>query len=336
MSDRRLHTIWWRAIPASVCLALLFGCSDSRRGPAPEASLQGSAELASPAGRAAPVNSAPAIRDVRLEPADPVAGETVTASVAVADLDGDEVELGYTWRLKGEVLPAEGGRKLVVPVSAEKGQSLEVEVVATDGKSTGAPATARVRVGNRPPEWKALRIEPSGEVQGGVNVAATPLAEDPDGDAVSYEYRWFVDGRPNDAEGDVLATKGLRRGAEIRVEVSASDGVRSTPPHVSETVRVANGVPEIVSTPPRRFQDGVYRYTVKAEDPDGDRPLRLWLAKGPAGMELDPLGELVWRPDVSQVGTHVIEIAVSDRHGGEGTQRFELVVDASGDPRTGG
>ena len=46
-------------------------------------------------------NTVPVIEWVRLEPEAPAAGASVTAQVRVNDPDGDEIELGYAWRLNG-------------------------------------------------------------------------------------------------------------------------------------------------------------------------------------------------------------------------------------------
>ena len=75
--------------------------------------------------------------------------------------------------------------------------------------------------------------------------------------------------------------------------------------------------------------DGVYHYGVEASDPDGDRNLRFRLAKAPEGAQVDPLlGEITWKPSLSQAGVHPIEVVVSDGRGGEAKQTFEVTVRA--------
>ena len=70
---------------------------------------------------------------------------------------------------------------------------------------------------------------------------------------------------------------------------------------------------------------------VKANDPEGDQPLRYELLQSPNGMHIDPYsGELEWRPAADQAGTHTVEIAVSDNRGGRSTQLFELPIASPG------
>jgi hypothetical protein len=85
--------------------------------------------------------------------------------------------------------------------------------------------------------------------------------------------------------------------------------------------------PEIRSTPPDFREDGVFRYEVVAEDPDGDRRLRFTLLEGPDGMAIDTvLGSLIWRPANDQVGVHPVQIEVRDSAGLTTTQAFDVTV----------
>ena len=76
---------------------------------------------------------------------------------------------------------------------------------------------------------------------------------------------------------------------------------------------------------------GLYRYMVEARDPEGDAPLRYELLQSPDGMRIDPYtGELQWRPVASQVGSHTIEIAVTDNRGSQSVQLFDLPITPPG------
>ena len=98
---------------------------------------------------------------------------------------------------------------------------------------------------------------------------------------------------------------------------------------------IVNAAPTIVSKPGPPSPDGVFRYRVVAEDPDGDRNLRFELMKAPEGMSIDPiLGEATWRPKASQAGVHQIEVMVRDSHGDASALQFEVTVTAT--PATSG
>jgi hypothetical protein len=91
---------------------------------------------------------------------------------------------------------------------------------------------------------------------------------------------------------------------------------------------VDNGAPRIVSQPQGPDADGVFRYQVLAEDPEGDRGLRFRLAKAPPGMTISSVGgSLEWRPGVGETGVFPVEIVVQDSGGASTVQRFELTLE---------
>ncbi len=273
-------------------------------------------------------NRPPRIARVELEPSEPRPGEQVTAHVEVQDPEGDEITLGFTWSVGGDRLSG-GTASILIPGRATKGQRVDVAVTASDGAALSEAVRERGTVGNSTPEWISLGLEPGDEVPAGTPVVAVPEARDRDGDALEYRYIWYVNGSRVDARGSSLATKGLRRGDEISLTAELSDGEDSASRFDSAVVRVANADPKIVSAPGSLSSDGVFRYTLEVRDPDGDRSLRFRLVTGPERMQIDPiLGEIVWRPDATQIGKHEVVVAAADSHGGEGQQRFELDVRA--------
>jgi hypothetical protein len=173
-------------------------------------------------------------------------------------------------------------------------------------------------------------MEPASGLRAGDVVVAVVDAADPDGGPVDVSVQWFVNGRivERDGDGERFDTSGLRRGDQVAFRAVASDGDDESESASTPSQLVNNTAPAIVSQPPPGMAgDGVYRYAVEARDPDGDRALRFRLVAGPEGASIDPLlGELRWQPSFRQAGTHAIEVAVSDGHGGEATQRFEVTV----------
>jgi len=93
---------------------------------------------------------------------------------------------------------------------------------------------------------------------------------------------------------------------------------------------LGNALPVIVSQPGGADADGVFRYQVRAEDPDGD-DLRISLVTGPEGMEMTSEDGLIeWRPRSNQGGSHVIDVAAEDAAGARTMQRFTIEVDPGG------
>lgn len=306
---------------------LLAGCGDEPVASSGR-SMSAPAEAAQPA-QARAENEPPQIRSVSIVPSEPLPGSEVQAQVSALDPDGDVTHLRFVWTADGEAIAGGHGASLRLPEFV-KGTRIEVQVVASDGVEDSAPATARARIANSAPRITGVRFEPAEGIRAGTPVVAVVDSEDPDGDPVSIRYQWLVNGRvlDRDGEGPTLDTTGLKRGDTIAVRVVADDGDAESDGWPTPSLALANSAPKITSTPPPGMAgDGTYRYALEASDPDGDRSLRFALASGPAGARVDPvLGEFVWSPTFDQAGTHPIEVLVTDGHGGEAKQRFEVKV----------
>ncbi len=312
---------------AAVVMALAaLGCGGDEE---PVASVAPMAPAASKAER--PGNRAPVIERVAFEPEEPGALESVRAVVKASDPEGDPVSLGFAWQVNGHTID-QGGPVVTLP-QTRKGDVISVRVTASDGSLESLPQEASTRVRNRAPRLGGMRIEPAGGIHTGVPVTVRPSAEDADGDAVEFEYRWSVNGRSLDEQGPVLDTSGLRRGDVLRVEVTATDGSDESETLASPDITIANASPVIVSKPAGSGPDGVFRYLVFAVDADNDR-LRFVLGSAPDGMTFAACsGEIEWTPRPDQEGVHPIEVVVEDLRGGRGSQTFELTI---GVTETGG
>jgi len=299
----------------------------------------GQSDVPTPSGRGLEVaaqassrgrNRPPEIESVTFEPAAPRPGTRIQARVTTRDPDGDAVELRYAWSIDGRPVPTDGSH-LLVPQSLGKGAPVEVVVVARDGVAESEPVQARAQVGNRPPAILGVYLEPQQGIRVGDSISAVSEVRDPDEDWLEFAYAWFVNGERADESGERFSTDGLERGDEIRVRVWVSDGAERSAPRDSAPVQIGNSAPVILSSPAGLSADGVLRYVLEAEDPDGDRDLRYALVSGPEGARVDERrGELVWKASREQVGSHVFEVEVADAHGGSSRQRFEVGVAAPG------
>lgn len=312
-----------RLLLLAIPLLAWVGCGDApdAASPAPE----GAAIASSADG-----NRPPRIDDLSLEPGSPVIGDSVRVVATVRDPEGDPVKMTYEWRLAGQ--PVGNGTAKLVLKNAVRGDLLEVSVVASDGRADSEPASVRTQVSNQPPTVERLGMGPSWDVTAGELIEVAPSARDAEGDELSFHYRWLVNGRPADAPDlPEFDTTGLEKGDLVRVEVIPDDGRDEGEPFLSPDVRVANRPPAFVSTPVRSFPGGEFSYTVKAQDPDGDSPLRYELDEAPEGMEIGThSGKVTWRPAPGQTGTHRIRVIVDDDHGGRVAHAFDLAVgDAS-------
>ena len=307
-----------RVVTVALSCWIGFACGGDPD-PAPGAEQSGDDALS------AVTNGAPVIESVSLDPAEPRPGQRVTARVEASDPDGDKIAYDYRWRVNGwEVDSADGSSSLHVEKN-EPGASIEVTVVARDANGESAPLTASTRIGNLPPTIVQVVMRPLGQVSVGSDVTASPMATDPDGNEIEYHYSWRVNGDPVGDDGPVLPTSAFRRGDRIELEVVASDGSDDSQPLVSPPIEVANAAPRVVSQPGPIGSDGVFRYKVEAEDPDGDKMFRYRLLKGPDGMTVGfDDGQMKWQPPTDKPGTADVEIEVEDRFGGKAVHRFAL------------
>ncbi|MGH0035110.1 MAG: hypothetical protein ACQGVK_08770 [Myxococcota bacterium] len=297
---------------ALVAAALAWGCSD------------GSHPRDARVEAAATGNPPPTIAALSLIPDPPLSGQSVRAVTRAQDSDGGAPSLEYTWSVRGRTL-TESGPSIVLP-KLRKGDRVSVSVVATDGQSRSEPRVLATAIENARPRVVDLRVDRESR-DGAEYWVVDPMADDPDGDPLSFEYSWRVNGEDTGEQGDAFATGALRRGDRLTVRVVALDGEDRSAPIESAPVEVANSAPEITSRPRGLDARGEFHYAIEARDSDGDRGFRYELVQGPDGMELDSAsGELRWKPRLDQTGEHRVEVAVDDRRGGRSAQVFVLPV----------
>ena len=93
---------------------------------------------------------------------------------------------------------------------------------------------------------------------------------------------------------------------------------------VTITVSVSNQNPVIDSTPVQSAAiNKPYRYSLLAEDPDGDN-LNYLLTASPAGMTIDASGQVSWIPEAA--GVYAVTIQVTDNRGGQASQSYLITV----------
>ena len=145
--------------------------------------------------RRAPGRPTPRRASIRsdFDPSPPGVGQSVRAVVEAVDPDGDGVRLGYVWSIDGESVPANGA-KLDLSRQVRRGAQLEVRVTASDGHAESEPFVATTQIGNRPPRIANLTIQPAGKITAAGPITAIATGDDPDGDPISYEYTWTVNG----------------------------------------------------------------------------------------------------------------------------------------------
>ncbi|HIC68499.1 MAG TPA: hypothetical protein EYO90_03095 [Candidatus Latescibacteria bacterium] len=273
-------------------------------------------------------DATPVIERVALTPARLIAGADIKAIVEATDPDGDMLRFDYVWSYNGRPVQ-QGSKSIFHPVALKKGDRVEVRVTATDGRHISAPMSARAQARNRPPILSAVTLEPFGDIRSGEVITAAPIASDPDNDRLRFTYRWTVNGQRKGRER-TFDTSGLKRGDHVQAAVIANDGTSDSREKLSPVLMLGNSPPTITQLPASQSDNGTFEYRFAARDPDGDRNLRFFIEKGPAGARMDSItGVLTWTPTVAQVGIHPIEVGVEDSAREGTTFLFELTVRAS-------
>jgi hypothetical protein len=318
-----------------LALPLLLGaCGDSGSlstgsARAPEASSDPQIEAPAPPSEApatARGNSPPTLGFLDFQPREPRGADEVLKVVFEAsDEDGDTLFFHYQWSVDWE--PAGDGTDQLSLAGIERGQRIEVRVVVNDGKQESPPESRSTRLGNSPPKIVEITTDFPDAIVANAEIVAQTQATDRDGDPLRFRYQWKINGRSLHETSSKLVARRVRRGDEIQVTVVASDGDSESEPKASPVWIAANSEPEIVSVPGEFSSDGVFRYAVEINDPDGDRRFSLHLEEAPEGMDIDPGSSTVsWAPSTEQAGAHTFLVVADDGHGGIARQQVEVRV----------
>ncbi|MEY3210422.1 MAG: hypothetical protein RIT28_903, partial [Pseudomonadota bacterium] len=216
-------------------------------------------------------NNLPVIVTVTLSPDPAYAASELTATVLTADLDNDEVTLGYTWRLDGDELDNEGA---TLPARVGiRGQELSVEVTIRDLYGFGAPMSAAIVLSNSAPALTQVSIDPEAP-QLGDALTCVGTGGDDDGDALTWTYAWSIDGALRTGQPPTL-DEALARNTAVFCEAQTNDGELASALVRSETVYIGNAPPSapgvrLVPDPPSACLGGAVEVVTPSVDPDGD------------------------------------------------------------------
>jgi hypothetical protein len=136
------------------------------------------------------VNAAPVIDAVTMSPAAPTSADTVVCAAASTDADGDTLEMSYAWMVDGALV---GSGSVLSAGQARGGSKIDCLVQATDGMDKTQASTGAVLVAHSAPSIDMLNFDVFSADTDTV-LRAVHMTSDIDGDAVSVEYSWTVNG----------------------------------------------------------------------------------------------------------------------------------------------
>ena len=272
-------------------------------------------------------NSLPTITSVTLLPERPNRENDLSLVIQSQDPDGDLVNYRYQW-IKNDVEIAGESVNVLRAGNSRKGDIFRVRVIPSDGKGDGKPFLSNpVKILNAAPVVREVWIEPKmPTVQNDLKVHEK--STDADEDSIFFSYQWEKNGAAlMEERKDMLERVRFKKGDSISVTIVPDDREIMGAPKKSESVKISNSPPTLVSSPPTSIEGTKYVYQVKANDPDND-PITFTLKSGPKGMGIDPKSGLVqWQIHKEDKGTHSIEIEVSDSEGVRSYQQYTLAIE---------
>lgn len=148
-----------------------------------------------------------------------------------------------------------------------------ITLQATDTTGLQGSATTTLQI-NQAPSAPVVVISPSSpRTADDLGVVITTESVDPDGDAVSYSYRWYRDEvEMTSFTGTTVDASATTRGETWRVEVVASDGSASGAAG-SDEVEIGNTAPTLTTvslTPTSAYTNDTLTANIGSSDDDGD------------------------------------------------------------------
>lgn len=196
--------------------------------------------------------------------------------------------------------------------TSENDSSEQNDTTAPQGKQNDS-----MTISNHPPEIKNARFI-TGQ---GHTLQVEVESEDQDGDPVTLQYSWTVNGQDTEDHADSITD--LKRGDKVEALITPSDG-KQTGQAKGLFAIIQNQSPKIVPSQPE-FNDPQWKLKVDASDPDND-PLTYTLTNAPAGMTVDNGGNISWNVSGVEDGNYSATIEVTDGQGGTNQYTFNVVV----------
>jgi hypothetical protein len=328
-SDRFSERVGRRAVMAALFLAFCLSTSGAGCGKKEGESPQGSPSVPGlPSGYAAdetrqgsvPVPSSGGF-SVFVSPSSPSRIAPPSISVKLPPKHGADVLL-VRWFVNGG--ERESG-PLLSPSGFQRGDRIRANVKLRAEGGEMLLTTPEVVAVNALPAVTDVRIEPRAPTSEST-VRAIVQARDPDGDPITFKYKWYVNDLPAAGESESLVVKGAKKGAWVHVSVTPNDGFADGAWKESSRYQVVNALPVVKSPVPTTIPPSMMlRHTIVAEDPDGD-PLTFTLSNGPPGMLLKG-STIEWQVPESAIGTRVdVVVTISDGDGGQTVQTFAMTI----------
>ena len=219
-------------------------------------------------------NRAPDTPVLSLSPSPAYLDSTLICSIdSQTDPDFDSLTASYSWTINGS--PVQGNTTDTLSGGISSGDAVQCDVITSDGTLNSTAGFASINITNRAPAVDSIIISPDPAYVLD-SLTATPTGSDLDGDSLTFEYTWSVEGSPVQAgSSNTLASGFFVRDETITVSVQAFD---QTDFSIAETedITISNTAPTAPtisltpSAPIEGSDDLVCTIIGTSSDADGD------------------------------------------------------------------
>ena len=219
------------------------------------------------------VNDVPSIPDLSITPDPADQSDTlqcVYSSFVDADLDSDQSI--YSWASNDVELSTASS----ISGSFTRGDELSCTVTPYDGTDYGSPVTTSITISNGLPTVDSISLTES-ELYTNSTVTVIAIGSDPDGDAVTLQYQWLVDGQlVSETSATLDGALYFSKHQTVEARVTANDTFDNGVSVSSTQLTVLNSTPSglLVSITPTEADvdrdDLMCEVTSFATDADGD------------------------------------------------------------------
>lgn len=190
-------------------------------------------------------NTAPTMTEIGINPTQPTSQEDIECTGIATDADSSDFSLlsyTYNWFSDG-VIQSETSSILVAPFSV--GSEIQCTVTVSDGEDEGDSLTTSVIIANTVPEVTSFNfdIDP---IYTNDLLTTTVVSEDIDGDTITLNYDWYVDGiLVKTGLGNTLdGIQDFDKNQQVWTIVTPNDGTEDGNSYTSDILTVQNSPPD--------------------------------------------------------------------------------------------
>ena len=190
------------------------------------------------------INRPPYITNFELTPFTATTTDELNVSYLIVDDDGDTIQSTVQWFQNG-VLSTASTADTLTQTATQKGETWMVEIIPSDSLHIGETASTSVTIQNTPPEIVSVQLTPTTPSRSDTLNCILGSSNDADGDALSFQFLWWVNGVPLAEVSESLSVPNFGKGDSVYCSVTPDDNEDMGLPVSSNTVDIINAIPSL-------------------------------------------------------------------------------------------